>query len=103
MNTPEISTATTFKNWKGTEFFHYNHLTGTMVMVVNDGCIKGLYTRCDSQAANLARQYHRSMDYGTPPEKRIYDPCNMEEFHNQFAYVTEYLHEQSTQALLTSI
>jgi len=103
MNTPKLSPATTFKNWKGTEFFHYNHLTGTMVMVVNDGCIKGLYTRCDSQAANLARQYHRSMEHGVAPEKRIYDPCNMEEFHKQFAYVTEYLHEQSTQALLTSI
>ncbi len=102
MNT-QLSTATTFKNWKGTEFFFYNHLTGTMVMIVNDGPIKGLYTRCDSQAANLARQYHRSMDYGTPPEKRIYDPCDMDEFHNHFALVTEYLHEQSTQALLTSI
>jgi hypothetical protein len=103
MNTPELSTATTFKNWKGTEFFHYNHLTGTMVMVVNDGCIKGLYTRCDSQAANLARQYHRSMEHGVAPEKRLWDPCKMDEFHNQFALVTEYLHEQSTQALLTTI
>jgi hypothetical protein len=43
------------------------------------------------------------MEHGVAPEKRIYDPCNMEEFHNQFAFVTEYLHEQSTQALLTSI
>ena len=72
-------------------------------MVVNDGCIKGLYTRCDSQAANLARQYHRCMEYGVAPEKRLWDPCKMDEFHNNFALVTEYLHEQSTQALLTSI
>ena len=102
MNT-QLSTSTTFKNWKGTEFFHYNHLTGTMVMIVDDGCIKGLYTRCDSQAANPSRQFHRSMEHGVPPEKRIYDPCEMEEFHNHFAKVTEHLHENSTQALLTSI
>lgn len=102
MNTP-LSTSTTFKNWKGTEFFHYNHLTGTMVMVVNDGCIKGLYTRCDSQSAKLARQFHRSIEHGTPPEKRIYDPCDIKDFHIQFSVVTEYLHEQSTQALLTTI
>lgn len=103
MNTPQLSTATTFKNWKGTEFFHYNHLTGTLVMIVNDGCIKGMYTRCDSQSANIARQYHRCMEYGTPPEKRIYDPCTMEEFHNQFSLVTENLHNQSIQALSTTI
>jgi hypothetical protein len=102
MNT-QLSTATTFKNWKGTEFFHYNHLTGTLVMIVNDGPIKGLYTRCDSQAANLSRQYHRSIEHGTAPEKRIYDPCDMEEFHNNFAIVTEQLHYQATDALITNL
>ena len=102
MKTP-LSTATTFKNWKGTEFFHYNHLTGTLVMIVNDGPIKGLYTRCDSQAANLSRQYHRSIEHGTAPEKRIYDPCDMEEFHNNFAIVTEQLHYQATDALITNL
>jgi len=43
------------------------------------------------------------MEHGTPPEKRIYDPCDIADFHVQFSLVTEYLHEQSTQALLTSI
>jgi hypothetical protein len=98
-----LSTSTTFKNWKGTEFFHYNHLTGTLVMIVNDGCIKGMYTRCDSQAANLARQYHRSMEHGVDPTKRLHDPCTMEEFYNQFALVTEQLHYQSTEALTQTI
>lgn len=98
-----MNTSTTFKNWKETEFFHYNHLTGTLVMIVNDGCIKGMYTRCDSQAANLARQYHRCMEHGVDPTKRIYDPCTMEEFHYQFALVTEQLHYQSTDALTQSI
>jgi hypothetical protein len=99
----QSTTSTIFQNWKGTEFFHYNHLTGTLVMVVNDGCIKGLYTRCDSQSANLARQYHRSMEYGVPAEKRLYDPCTIEEFHNQFSLVTEALHYQALDSLTTSI
>jgi hypothetical protein len=43
------------------------------------------------------------MEHGVAPEKRIYDPCEIEEFHNHFAKVTEHLHENSTQALLTSI
>lgn len=98
---PKLSTSSLFKNWAGTEFFHYNHLTGILVMVVNDGCLKGLYTRCDSKAANLARQFHRAMDYGVPQESLLFVPTTAEEFHAQFALVTDHLHYNSMQSLIS--
>ena len=101
MEQQSLSTSTLFKNWAGTEFFLYNHLTGILVMVVNDGCLKGLYTRCDSKAANLARQFHRAMDYGVPQESLLYIPLTAEEFHAQFAVVTDHLHYNSMQSLVS--
>ena len=99
----QSSTSTLFKNWSGTEFFHYNHLTGILVMVVNDGCLKGLYTRCDSKAANLARQFHRSIQCGVPKESLLFEPITIEEFHYQFCLVTERVHENSIESLITTI
>jgi hypothetical protein len=97
----KISTSTLFKNWAGTEFFYFNHLSGILVMVVNDGCLKGLYTRCDSKAANLARQFHRSMEYGVPQESLLYLPLTAEEFHEQFGIVTDSIHHNSMQSLIS--
>ena len=99
MQQQQLSTSTLFKNWAGTEFFLYNHLSGILVMVVNDGCLKGIYTRCDSKAANLARQFHRAIDYGVPEESLLFVPTTPEEFHNQFAIVTDSIHYNSMQSL----
>jgi hypothetical protein len=101
MEQQKLSPSTLFKNWAGTEFFNYNHLTGILVMVVNDGCLKGLYTRCDSKAANLSRQFHRGMEYGVPQESQLYYPLTAEEFHEQFAIVTDHLHYNSMQSLIS--
>jgi hypothetical protein len=99
----QSSTSTVFKNWSNTEFFHYNHLTGIMVMIVNDGCMKGIYTRCDSKASNLARQFHRSLQYGVPNEALLFEPITIEQFHEQFCIVTEAVHNNSIESLITTI
>ena len=46
-----MDTVTIFRNYENTEFYLYDHLSGIMTMLVNDGCMKGIYTRCDSGAS----------------------------------------------------
>ena len=65
-------------------YFHYNHLTGVLVMIVSEGCHKGVFTRCDSKAANLARVYHRELEHGVPDEFRLYNNVTVEEFVKAF-------------------
>jgi hypothetical protein len=69
-----MDTVTIFRNYQDTEFYLYDHLSGVMTMLVNDGCMKGIYTRCDSGAANLSRKFHREQVEGVPVEHRLFEP-----------------------------
>jgi len=65
---------TTFKSTSENQFFRYNHLTGVLIILVKDGCNKGIFTRTDSKAVQLARLFNREQEHGVPSEYRSFDP-----------------------------
>jgi hypothetical protein len=84
-----MDTVTVFRNYQNTEFYFYDHLSGVMTMLVNDGCMKGIYTRCDSGAANLSRKFHREQVEGVPVENRLFEPLERNKFSELFIEVVD--------------
>jgi hypothetical protein len=82
---------TTFKNTESTEFYLFDHLNGVLTMLVDDGCMKGIYTRCDSKCAGIYRKYHREQVEGVPFEHRLYDTIDASEFHSRYIKVVDAL------------
>lgn len=65
-------------------YFHYNHLTGVLVMIISEGCHKGIFTRCDANAANIARTYHKELEHGVPDEFKLYENVSVDQFVKAF-------------------
>jgi hypothetical protein len=84
-----MDTSTTFQNYERTEFYHYDHLSGVMTLLVSHGCQKGIHTRCDSGAANLARKFHREQVEGVPVEHRLFEPLERNAFTELFIEVID--------------
>ena len=89
---------TYFKNVEGTNFYHYNHLTGELLHIINDGCYRAIIRRCDSQSANIVRVYHREVEYGVPSEIAIYAEVNIDEFVKAFDKVQNSINDTSHSA-----
>lgn len=78
---------TFFKSLVGSEFFRYDHQSGVMTIIVNDGCHKGLFTRCDVAASKLEHQYSIEQINGVPEHLRIYTSSDREEFDTTSNFV----------------
>lgn len=96
-----MNTTTLFCNVERTDFFHYNHITGQLTILVDDGSRKGMLVRSDSDAANLARQFHNEERHGVPMQYRAYLPLKTGEFADVWMKVIDYVNNQFTQALST--
>jgi hypothetical protein len=70
-----------------------------MTMLVNDGCMKGIYTRCDSSAANLARKFHREQTEGVPLEHRLFEPLDRAKFSDLFIEVIDGINRNLVHAI----
>jgi hypothetical protein len=79
----------TFKNTENTEFYLFDHLNGVLTMLVDDGCLKGIYTRCDSKCAAIYRKFNIEQIEGVPFEHRIYDVLDASEFHSRYIKVVD--------------
>ena len=88
---------TFFKNHDGTEYFMYEALSGVLTMLVADGCLQGIYTRCDSASANLVRQFDRDMRLGVSEHIRLFHPCNNLEWGDKYAAVLDALNRRLTE------
>jgi hypothetical protein len=84
-----MDTSTTFQNYERTEFYHYDHLSGVMTLLVSHGCQKGIHTRCDSGAANMARKFHREQVEGVPVEHRLFEPLSRADYIDRFTSVID--------------
>ena len=80
---------TTFKNTESTEFYLFDHLNGVLTMLVDDGCMKGIYTRCDSKCAAIYRKFNIEQIEGVPFEHRMYDVLEASEFHSRYIKVVD--------------
>jgi hypothetical protein len=94
-----MEATTIFRNYENTEFYLYDHLSGVMTMLIDDGCMKGLYTRCDSKSAHLARKFHKEQIEGVPYEHRLFEPLNREQFNARFCKVVDALNRNLVQTL----
>lgn len=72
---------TYFKGYDTSNYYYFNHLSGVLVIVVDNGCEKGIFVRCDSQCSNIVRQYHKEVFNGVPKEYRIYDDLTKQQFN----------------------
>ena len=79
----------TFKNTENTEFYLFDHLNGVLTMLVDDGCLKGIYTRCDSKCAAIYRKFNIEQIEGVPFEHRMYDVLEASEFHSRYIKVVD--------------
>jgi hypothetical protein len=79
----------TFKNTENTEFYLFDHLNGVLTMLVDDGCLKGIYTRCDSKCAAIYRKFNIEQIEGVPFEHRMYDVLDAAEFHSRYIKVVD--------------
>lgn len=75
---------TYFKSHDNTQFWNYNHLTGIMLCIVQDGCLQGLFQKCDKQSLILVRQFSNEMMRDLPEEQRTFNPSTKEEFFNLY-------------------
>ena len=66
-----MDTSTTFQNYERTEFYHYDHLSGVMTLLVSHGCQRA-FTHAAIQArqiwrvsstASKSRAYRLNIDY----------------------------------------
>jgi hypothetical protein len=89
------SPITYFKNVEGTNFYHYNHLTGELLHIINDGCYRAVIRRNDSQAANIVRVYHREIEYLVPSEFALYADVTIDEFIKAFDKVQDSINDTS--------
>lgn len=96
-----MDTTTIFKNVEATEFFHYNHVTGQLTILVDDGSHKGLFVRSDTKSAALARQFHTEEKHGVPYNLRQYIPLSVTEYADIFIKVMDYVNDQFRGAMLT--
>ena len=96
-----MDTTTIFKNVEATEFFHYNHVTGQLTILVDDGSHKGLFVRSDTKAASLARQFHTEERHGVPSNMRQYVPLAVADYADVFVKVMDYVNNQFRQAMFT--
>jgi hypothetical protein len=94
-----MTAKTLFRNIESTEYFHYDHLAGVLTIVINDGCRKGIMTRCDSQASALPRQFHKEFRYGVPSEIRLFESCSIEEYHQAYCAAVDTMHEVVVESL----
>lgn len=94
-----MDTTTLFCNVERTEFFHYNHVTGQLTILVDDGSHKGMFVRSDTKAATLARQFHNEERHGVPTNIRAYIPLKTGEFADVWMKVIDYVNNKFTQAL----
>lgn len=95
---------TTFKKWTGTELFHFDHLTGKLLIVSLEGESRGIYVRTDTNAAMLWRQFNKDMQNGVPHHLREFDPCTMGQFSEAYSRVLHDLKIESesfTQSVFT--
>lgn len=58
-------------------------------MLVDDGCMKGIYTRCDSKCAGIYRKFNIEQIEGVPFEHRMYDVLEAAEFHSRYIKVVD--------------
>jgi hypothetical protein len=75
-----MNTSTIFKLVEGNTYFHYDHLNGSMVSIVTDGCYSGIFTRCDSNCAVMARQFHKEEYHNVPLIYRDYVAVSNDEY-----------------------
>jgi|LakMenE01Jun11ns_1017448.scaffolds.fasta_scaffold9204209_2 hypothetical protein len=78
---------TFFKDNDNSNYYYYNHLTGVLIILVDNGCEKGIFTRCDSRCANIVRQYHKELLNGVPKEFRLYDDLTHSDFFDKLGKV----------------
>jgi hypothetical protein len=78
---------TTFKRWTGTELFHFEHLTGKLLIVSLEGESRGIHKRIDDNATALFRQFNKDMANGVPHHLREFDPCTEGEFADAYCKV----------------
>jgi hypothetical protein len=71
---------TFFRGNDNGNYYYYDHLGGSLIIIVDNGCEKGIFIRCDSQCATIVRQYHKEIINGVPKEYRLYDELNRKEF-----------------------
>lgn len=75
---------TLFKSHDNTQFFNYDHLSGIMLTIVQDGCHQGLFQRCDKNSLILVRQYSKEMQQGLHESVRTYHPSDVNEFFKMY-------------------
>jgi hypothetical protein len=74
-----ITAKTRFRTSDGS-YFCYDHIEGVLVTVIADGARKGIFTRTDSTASMLARQFHLEEMHNVPDESRLYFPLTERQF-----------------------
>lgn len=79
-----MKASTLFKLQEGNTFFHYDHLNGSMVTIIIDGCYSGIFTRCDNNCAAMARQFHKEEYHNVPSIYRDYVAVTTEEYVDAF-------------------
>ena len=75
-----MNTSTIFKLAEGNTYFHYDHLNGSMISIVTEGCYSGIFTRCDSNCAVMARQFHNEEYHNVPIMYRDYVAVSIDEY-----------------------
>jgi hypothetical protein len=75
---------TFFKSHDSTQFFNYDHLSGIMLTIVQDGCHQGLFQRCDKNSLILVRQFSKEMTQGLDESVRTYHPSTVGEFFTMY-------------------
>jgi hypothetical protein len=75
---------TFFKSHDSTQYFNYDHLSGIMLTIVQDGCHQGLFQRCDKNSLILVRQFSKEMTQGLDESVRTYHPSTVGEFFTMY-------------------
>jgi hypothetical protein len=90
---------TFFKSHDNTQFFNYDHLSGIMLTVVQDGCHQGFFKRCDKSSLVLVRQYSKEMQQGLHESVRTYHPSTEHEFNYELRITQESFNKLNKQWL----
>ena len=91
-----MKASTLFKLQDNNTYFHYDHINGSMITIVNDGCYKGIFTRCDSNCAQMVRQYFKEDHHNVPMEYRDYQPISVDEWVTAYDKALAKLEETAT-------
>ena len=79
-----MNASTIFKLAESNTYFHYDHLNGSMITIITDGCYTGIFTRCDNNCAAMARQFHNEEYHNVPIIYRDYVAVTTEDYVDAF-------------------